>query len=198
MLIIRGERMRGNSCMRIAFYGLPGVGKSTTSRILHHELTRREWPVVQVRLAAPLYELQAEIWRRAARPLADEHVQDREILSFLGRTLRRINPDALTDEFRRRVLEVSAHGDTAVVCDDMRQIDAPELISLGFKLVRITAPDSVRRARLAARGDIGAQKEDANFEAMENLTAWRMLTNDGSIDQLRTHVSALVEEAMSL
>jgi hypothetical protein len=174
--------------MRIALHGIPGSGKSTLARMLVPELERAGVPSVVLRLADPLYALQALVYRTAGRPLPDPTVQDGRLLADLAGHLRRINPDALTGDFRARVHEVSsARPGAAIVCDDVRPADAVCLVGLGFMLVRVDADAELRAARLAGRGDLTA---GCGEQAVD--VAHQEIRNDGSLEDLRVAARELV------
>ncbi|MEO3860486.1 hypothetical protein [Acrocarpospora sp. B8E8] len=135
----------------ICLYGLAGSGKSTAAAHLTAVLTERGYRVETLKIAAPLYELQGHIYRRADAEIgAFEH--DNELLRTLATQIRRINPGFLPGDFLRRVWASSAD---IVVNDDMRDAD-PDYYALreaGFYFVRITCADAVRLQRMNARAD---------------------------------------------
>jgi dephospho-CoA kinase len=174
--------------MRIALHGIPGSGKSTLARLLVEEFTQSGHSVSLVRLADPLYQLQALVYRTAGRPLPDTTRQDGDLLAALAGHLRRINPDALTADFRARVAQLPP--DSAVVCDDLRAPDVPCLQELGFTLVRVKAQPLLRQARRAARGDL----TDGPDEAPQALSAGAEIDNDRSVEDLRAAARNLVRQ----
>jgi hypothetical protein len=174
--------------MRIALHGIPGSGKSTLARLLVEEFNQAGSSVSLLRLADPLYQLQALVYRTAGRPLPDTTRQDGDLLAALASHLRRINPDALTADFRARVAQLPP--DSAVVCDDLRAPDVPCLQDLGFTLVRVKAQPLLRQARRTARGDLTDGPEDA-FRA---LPASAEVDNDGSVADLRAAARGLVRQ----
>ncbi len=179
--------------MMLALYGRPGAGKSTFSRLLAAEFEAAGVATVPVRLAAPLYELQAIIHAMAGRPLLDPHRQDGALLNDLGGHLRRINPAALTGMFAQRVAQaIERHPGSVLVCDDMRCADAPALLGLGFTLVAVQAPESLRRSRKQARGDLSAGRDDHATEAPVECGPHHVVDNDGGLELLRSRAADLV------
>lgn len=125
------------SALRLAVIGLSGCGKSTTAGLVESFADDHGLSHAVVKLAKPLYDLQAEIYRRAGAELAPG-AQDQVLLEQLADTLRRIRPDALAADFLTRLAEVDAD---IVVNDDLRDpdVDAVTLRAHGFRVLRVTA-----------------------------------------------------------
>jgi dephospho-CoA kinase len=137
--------------MKVALYGLSGSGKSTIAAMLNTSLTRRGVSVEIVKLAAPLYQLQAHIYATVGHEIgAWEH--DNELLRTLAGQLRRISPDFIVEDFLDRVRASTAD---VVITDDLRdsQVDYPRLAAEGFCFLRVRCSDEVRAGRIMARGD---------------------------------------------
>jgi cytidine deaminase len=183
--------------MMLALYGLPGAGKSSFSRLVAAEFDAAGVAAVQVRLAAPLYELQAIIHAMAGRPLLDPRRQDGALLNDLGSHLRRINPAALTDMFARRVRQARCdHPGAALICDDMRAADTEAVLGLGFALVQVRAPESLRQSRKQARGDLSAGRDDHDTEAPAQCSPHYVVDNDGDMAQLQARATSLVRTVL--
>lgn len=167
-------------------YGRPGAGKSTFGELLVQELAGAGVRALVIRLACPLYELQALVYAVAGRPMLVGTGQDGALLNSLGGHLRRINAGALTDAFNARVRQAEReHPRAVLICDDMRAPDVGSLIALGFDLVEVIAPEQVRRARKVARADLSAGDEGHPTEALVDAVPWRRVDNAGDLDQLR-------------
>ncbi|WP_431929937.1 hypothetical protein [Nonomuraea jabiensis] len=137
--------------LTICLYGLAGCGKSTAANALKDLLTGRRYKADIVKIAAPLYALQGEIYRTAGRQIgAWEH--DNELLRSLAGHLRRINPDFLVSDFLRRAADSTAD---VVINDDMRDVDPDyhAMRAAGFAFVRVSCPDAIRMERLRHRAD---------------------------------------------
>lgn len=176
---------------RVALFGAPGAGKSTTLAQL-----QSRGPVVALQLATPLYLLQGIVYSIAGRPLADPLLQDGVLLNFLGAHLRSINSRALIDDLERRLDALESVGDTRlVVCDDARPVDAEPLRALGFRTVLVDAPDEIRRKRLASRGDLRRGDESHSTErGIDGLVVDRTIRNHGTIGELDAQLDALLTE----
>jgi hypothetical protein len=182
---------------RIALYGRPGAGKSTFGELLGQELAGAGACALPVRLASPLYELQALVYTVAGRPMLVGTRQDGALLNSLGGHLRRINPGALTDAFAARVRQAEqAHPLAVLVCDDMRAPDVGALTALGFELVEVIAPEQVRRARKAARADLSAGNEEHSTEAPVDAVPWHRVDNAGDLEQLRRLAADLAQRVL--
>ncbi|MFF4716546.1 hypothetical protein ACFY2V_34900 [Streptomyces eurythermus] len=182
---------------KIALHGKPGAGKSTLADMLAQECARAGAPVRKLKLGAPLYDVQALVYTLAGRPLVDNTVQDGPLLNALGSAMRRINPDALIEPFAARVQQAEQLCPQVVlICDDMRAPDAEAVISLGFRLVKVTAPDELRLQRKERRGDLAAGDDEHSTEATVAAPEWRRVENTGSLDDLRVQAADLVSEVL--
>ncbi|MEV4383271.1 hypothetical protein [Streptosporangium sp. NPDC049644] len=183
--------------IKVALYGRPGAGKSTFGVSLGQEFMAAGVPVVPLKLAAPLYTLQAVVHVFAGRPLLGPGQQDGLLLNDLAGHLRRINSAALTDPFARRVIQAAEkHPGGVVVCDDMRAPDVEVLVELGFLLVEVWAPERVRQARKQARGDLSPGADDHVTELPPDCVPHHRVINDGGLEQLQGRAAELVREVM--
>lgn len=156
--------------MRIAFCGPRGTGKTTLAEYLarHHGFTRMSLAAPIKRLitecprdsyeryqyllgwAAELFPermiIQARFATEAARVLATERDRGRRA-QLIGTDIGRALDDSV---WIRYLLEHLPDGPVAV--DDVRFVNECEALrEAGFRLVRLTAPQDVLAARLAAR-----------------------------------------------
>lgn len=187
--------------VRVALFGTPGAGKSTCSHLIELTCEDRMIAFERVRLADPLYECQAAIYAIAGRPLVERHSQDGELLNFLGTHLRKINPSVLVDRFRQRVsviagaLDEQPGGPSMIVCDDMRAADAPALRTMGFVFVRIVAHPALCQERRRTRGDVFLGSDSHETEqGLDHIECYRTVANEATLDDLRSRLTALVEE----
>lgn len=178
---------------RIALFGLPGAGKSTIVSLLTPELEAAGFRVSVVKLAQPLYDVQHAFYERLGVELAPGR-QDGALLNFLGSHFRRISPDFLVADFARRCEIAARSGADVLLCDDARPVDLGPLADWGFRLVRVSAPDALRRARKAQRGDRSAGRDDHPTElGGESVVPDFELVNEGSLADLTQQVVALGE-----
>ncbi len=179
---------------RIALFGPPGAGKSTSNKILSELCKEKSWKHQTIKLAEPLYTAQSTIYEIAGVKLNNFYQQDGELLNFLGYYLRKLNPSVLLDAFSERLNElVTSYEDASrliIVCDDMRQPDCEHLRNLGFLLVRIEADDELCKARKVARGDVTlGNKNHATEAGLDSITADLKISNNGSMKELRTQIA---------
>ncbi|WP_182884198.1 ATP-binding protein [Microbispora sp. H10885] len=183
--------------IKVALYGKPGAGKSTLAELLNREFSAMGRPVVTLKLAAPLYTLQAVIHTFAGRPMTDGSQQDGLLLNDLAAHLRRINPAALTEPFARRLAQAAAlHPDGVALCDDMRAADVEALRALHFTLVEVSAPEELRRTRKAARNDLSPGNDDHPTEAVPTCEPHHRVINDGDVHLLRRRAAELAREVL--
>jgi cytidine deaminase len=174
--------------VRVALIGLPGAGKSTSAGILRRALTDAGCRVAVVRIAAPLYDVQAHYYGRAGQPLAGEQ-QDGALLNFLGSHFRASVPGFLMRDFETRCAYALLVGADVLVCDDARPTDVPELVAQGFVVVRVSAPDEIRRCRKGERGDRTAGADDHPTErGIDSVDADVEIVNAGSLETLSAEV----------
>ncbi len=185
--------------VRMALFGAPGSGKSTTCSMIGQYCAEHRIPFAQLRLADPLYEAQAAIYRIAGVKLDDFYQQDGELLNFLGYYLRKLNPTVLTDRFAARLLQEEAQLVSSplpmavVVCSDLRPADAAALEALGFLLIRVVADRLILERRRRERGDRSLGSLTHPTEAgMDELVADHLIENNATLEELRVRVDALM------
>lgn len=173
----------------VAFIGRMGAGKTTAASCLQHEFNYRPFRVV-----GPLKRFVAEVW-----PGRDEH--HRERMLALGRAVRALDEDALLGAALRELdpyLDEDARIAGRIVVDDCRtQAEYRALQARGFKFCRITAPESVREARLQAAGRIGShdQLHDPDTEGQLDWVDCPVLSNEGSDLELYAKVVSWLNRA---
>lgn len=174
--------------LRLAVIGFSGCGKSTTAGLVADFAAAHGLRHAVVKLAAPLYDLQAAVYARAGVPLAPG-AQDQVLLESLADAMRRIRPDSLVADFRARLDRTDAD---IVVNDDLRDaaVDAPALRDLGFRVLRVTADPDVRAARLADRADL--TRADRSTSGLDRIEPDAVLDNSGSRSALGDSVHRLL------
>ena len=177
-----------SSTLRIAIIGLAGCGKSTSAGIVARFASEAGLSCATVKLAEPLYDLQATVYRRAGVAIADG-AQDQVLMEALAAAMRRIRPESLVDDFLTRLAGTSAD---VVINDDLRDphVDAVTLRRNGFRVLRVTAAPEVRRRRLAARGDLS--RADASTSELDLIEPDAVLDNSGGLAEHDAAVRALV------
>jgi molybdopterin-guanine dinucleotide biosynthesis protein len=174
--------------LRLSVIGHAGSGKSTFASFVEEAVDRRGLTRARVKLAKPLYDLQAAVYQTAGVSLS-ANAQDQVLMESLATALRRIRPESLVDDFLRRLASCAAD---VVINDDLRDphIDAVVLRRAGFRIVRVTADDRVRVARLAARGDLS--RSDRSTSELDLIKPDAIVDNSGELDEYRRRVDDLV------
>jgi len=166
-----------------------GSGKSTTAQLIRDWLLARGHSVEVVKLAEPLYRIQAMFYAEAGIALTPE-TQDQKLLESVATHLRAIHARALADGFLRRLAASRAD---VVINDDLRddRIDWPALREAGFRVVKVAARAEVRAQRLAERNDLSVVKDSPLDLQMARIEADYVLTNNGSLGALEVQVDGL-------
>ena len=179
--------------LRIALYGLPGAGKSTSAGLVRDILTRKGRRPAVVKLGAPLYDVQDAFHRRLDSPLESGR-QDGALLNFLGSHFRARSATFLADDLAERCAYAVVAGADALVCDDARPTDIDGLRSAGFAIVRVSAPDELRQARKAGRDDLTAGDDRHPSElGAELVVADHEVHNAGSTADLGEALARVVD-----
>ncbi|MBF6228515.1 hypothetical protein IU470_25835 [Nocardia abscessus] len=177
--------------VRLALFGASGAGKSTTCRLLLETVQQRGLAGVLVKLAEPLYDVQRLIYSLCGHPVIEPYRQDGILLSSLADNFRRIDPGSLTRLFAARV--AGAEKADVVICDDMRRPDYEALREMGFRFVRITAPEAVRIGRRTARDDLAPVSDAHAAETPISLAPDFEVLNDSSFEHLARQVHAITD-----
>lgn len=174
--------------LRLSVIGLTGSGKSTFASLVEQEATRAGRSHARVKLAAPLYRLQREVYQVAGAPLP-AGAQDQELMEALAAALRRINPRSLADDFRRRLADAGAD---LVVNDDLRDphVDAVVLRQEGFRIVRVRADEPIRLARLAGRADL--TRAEHSTRELDRIEPDLLVDNNRDLAALRRRARDLI------
>lgn len=181
--------------LKIALTGLPGVGKSTASKLLLQTLMDRQINAEVIKLAAPLYDIQTAFYKRIETPLLEEQ-QDGQLLNFLGGHFRKVDPEFLGRDLAWRCSAAILSGARALICDDARPLDLETLHKQGFTIIRIVAPDDLRKARKTARGDKFSGDDNHPTERSPegaNWTADITINNDGGIDVFEQQILRILD-----
>ncbi len=187
--------------IKIGLYGIPGAGKSTTSRIIENHCAENKYSFARIKLADPLYEAQEAIYAIAGRKLNNFCEQDGELLNFLGYYLRKINQNILLDRFSTRIAHIIEEIDLSdapfgvIVCDDVRRPDADFIRSNNFLLVRVVAHEELCLHRRNERRDrsLGAVNH-LTEQGLDEIISNYQIENNTTLQDLRAKVVRFIEE----
>ncbi|MDM4721530.1 hypothetical protein QTQ03_18730 [Micromonospora sp. WMMA1363] len=176
------------SILRVSVVGLAGAGKSTCASLIADFAREQGLSHAVVKLAEPLYDLQDQVYRRSGVTLP-AGAQDQVLMEALADAMRRIRPTAIVDDFLARLDRATAD---VIVNDDLRDPhhDAPGLTGRGFRILRVTCDDDVRRKRLAERGD--PSLADRSTRHIDQIPPDSVIENTGSLDAYRVRVHAVL------
>src|SRR5476649_1519196 len=181
--------------LKIALTGLPGAGKSTASKLLLQRLSERKINATVIKLAAPLYDIQAAFYKRIEATLLEDQ-QDGQLLNFLGGHFRKVDPEFLGRDLTWRCSAAILSGARALICDDARPLDLQTLHNQGFTIIKIVAPDDLRKARKTARGDKFSGDDNHPTERSLEGADWGAditINNDDDIDVFEQQVLHILD-----
>jgi dephospho-CoA kinase len=164
--------------LRLALYGLSGVGKSTAATIIVDYCRSKNLKVEIVKLALPLYRIQKIFYETAGRSI-DAFSQDQHLLEIIAGELRRISATSLVDDFIGRLRDCKTD---VVINDDIRDyhVDYPVLKREGFIFIRLVCDEDIRLRRLQERNDISVVKKSATTMDLDKFKADLIATTDSS------------------
>ena len=180
--------------LRVSLIAPSGAGKSTVAGLLKSAFESSGRSVQILKLAAPLYQLQAGFYRECGVDLAAGR-QDQHLLEVIATEMRRIAPQSLVRHFGERLASADAD---VVLNDDLRddQTDWPWLRHNGFTVVRVVAGAALRNQRLQGRGDLTLVKDSPLNAQIARIREDCTETNEGSLDALRAQVQALASSLL--
>jgi hypothetical protein len=170
---------------KLCFLAPTGFGKTTIANLVRDVCKS----AVNIKLAAPLYDLQTLIYDRIGISVRGE--QDGELLQFLGDKIQREAPNFLSREFQTKLSTL--HGLCPVITnDDCRPHNYPALKSLGFLFVRVAG---YCRTRI----DHSRIDPDHPIElGLDQLAVDFSIENTGSIEECRDNVIKLLRKVRSV
>ncbi len=181
-----------SKAIRVAIVGPSGSGKSSAASALVSCLQANGLRVGIYKLAEPLYRLQAAFYAIAGRELTPG-AQDQILLETIATRLRAISATTLVDDLNTRL---SAAEEDVILNDDLRddEVDWPVLRKLGFRIIRVVAPQTTRLSRLGQRGDPTIVEHSPLDEQIARIPADFVVSNRAEgIEHLQDKVRAVAE-----
>jgi len=175
--------------LRLCLVAPSGSGKSTSAQLMRSWFVARGRSVAILKLAAPLYRLQASFYAEAGVSL-QHGAQDQRLLESVATQLRSLHPAALANRFLQTLQELDAE---VVINDDLRDdgIDWPALRQAGFVIVKLAARPELRARRLAVRNDVSVVHDSPLDQQMARIRPDYVLTNNGSLAALEVQIDGL-------
>lgn len=167
--------------IKISFLAPTGYGKTTIVRLM-----ARLFGSVNIRVAAPLYDLQNFFYSFIGKDIDGR--QDGEFLQFLGAKIQREQPHFLALRFFENMVYACLDEKVAIITnDDCRPHNYPYLRAWGFKFVAVEGFPRMR--------------PDYTLVDPENTVEWRAgdiphdlsLCNTGDMDYLKSELLEMME-----
>lgn len=168
--------------LKICFIAPSEYGKNTAVKLL-----KEKYPIKNVKIAAPIYELVDRFYKYIETEMKGE--QDGEFMQYLGRKIRQENVNFLHDCFIKEYNN-SKNFCGIITNDDCRPPDYQFMKNLGFTFVKIVG---FRRDRL----DHTKSDPQNNLEWQENYDYDYCVENLKSIEEYRKNLYALVEKLLN-
>ena len=160
--------------IKICFLAPSGFGKSTAI-----ELLSKKNNIVNVKIAAPLYEMQDSFYKRLGKEV---NGQDGELLQFLGKKVRKENENFLLDVFKDTVEHVDAD---IISNDDCRPMDYEFLKKMGFVFIKINGYTH-------GRDDHTAIDKNSSLEWNCEIPFDYEIDNTGSLEKYEKNLEELI------
>lgn len=170
-----------SNVLKLSFIAPTGYGKTTAVQIIQSLYN----PSVNIKLSAPLYELQKHFYEFIGAEMRGE--QDGELLQFLGHKTQREAPSFLAMRFYERLKSFEATC-RVITNDDCRPHNYPFLKNWGFKFVRI---DGFARGRW---DHVPVDPHHPVEQGLSDLAADLVLGNLGSIEEYKTSIVEMMED----
>ena len=171
--------MQRGDCKKLGLLGTTGVGKDTFVQIVKRRFSHLN--IQMIRLADPLYAVQKFIYA-ACGTKKEEHIQDGELLNFLGHHMRKINPDVLKEPFERAI-QNSIPSFDLIICSDVRPVDVGFVREQGFQIVHISADPKIALERRKKRGDLTlASSLHSTERGLDRSLFDHEISNNGTIE----------------
>jgi dephospho-CoA kinase len=177
--------------LRLSLVAPSGSGKSTLAGMLKTTFEQMGLTVQVLKLAQPLYELQADFYGKSMVNVARDK-QNQRLLEVIATEMRRIDANSLVNNFGQRLLDCTAD---VVINDDLRDdtVDWPYLKREGFRVVRVLASAEKRSQYLDGRGDLSVvSNSDLNLQ-IARIRADFVLVNNALLADFDAQAKSLAE-----
>lgn len=178
------------SNLKIALTGNTGVGKDTFVQILRKD--KRFSALKEIKLADPLYEVQNFIYN-ICQETKNYFVQDGELLNFLGKHMRKINPNVLENYFLQELNKIK-ESYPIILCSDARPQDLNFIRQQNFLVIKITTDKKLSIKRRMLRGDISLANANHQTEIItDDISFDYCIENNKTLHNYQETVLKLIE-----
>ena len=165
--------------MKICFLAPSSYGKSTAI-----ELLQKHFDIKNIKIAAPLYELQSNFYEKLGIEIGDR--QDGELLQFYGKKVRKENSQYLLKEFKNKLDSVEA---TIISNDDCRPDDYEFLKENGFIFIKI---NGYKRDR----NDVTIADSKDKIEWQSEIPFDYKINNYGTLEEYENELLNLINKLL--
>lgn len=175
--------------VKIALLGKARSGKDSVANILVGDMGFREF-----KLSKGIYDFISQFYR-ARTDQVDGGAKDRGLLQLIGQTVRKIDEDIWIDYLLEDISSYPQWHTNRVVVSDVRQANEVDALrNAGYTIIKVTASENTRIARMKAAGDI-VTKEQLSYEtelSVDALDSDWVIVNEGTLEELTKAVEDVV------
>lgn len=166
--------------MKICFLAPSGYGKTTAIEIL-----KRHFDITNIKIAAPLYELQEEFYKKLGKEVGNK--QDGELLQYYGKKIREVDSGYLLKTFKEKL---DSSNTTIITNDDCRPNDFEFLKENGFLFIKI---NGYKRDR----DDITLANDKLKIEWQSEIPFDYQINNYDSMEDYEKELLKLIRNLLS-
>ena len=175
--------------IKIALLGKARSGKDSVANILVEDMGFQEF-----KLSKGIYDFIRQFYR-AQIVQVDGGAKDRGLLQLIGQTVRKIDEDIWVRYLLEDISKYPSWREMDIVVSDVRQENEVRTLRReGYTIIKVTASENIRIARMKAAGDI-VTKEQLSYEtelSVDAIDADWVIVNEGTLEELTKVVEDVV------